>query len=329
MWNRKEIKEKGKAAFKANYWRCVLVAFILTLIAGAGAGAGAGTGAANVRDEIKDNQQNEIYDDYDDDIEEFDMDEFLENNPDFDMDQFLEDNPDIDLDMEGTSAMQTVAVPSGIGEGLMTGGIIIFAVIILLLALAASLAISWLVLNPLRLGCAKFFYSNTEKPADVGEVGFGFSNKYGGFVKAMMLRDIYSILWTFLFIIPGIIKGGYSYRLVPYILMDNPDIGAKEAVTKSRDMMNGHKWKTFVYDLSFLGWTILSILTLGILSIFYVSPYKKSSDAELYKAIRDGNSGYSPYAPQYADEDTTADVNIQPVVETAVETDANNTVDVL
>ena len=58
-------------------------------------------------------------------------------------------------------------------------------------------------------------------------------------------------------------------------------------------MMKGHKWKTFVYDLSFLGWLLLSILTLGLLTIFYVSPYKASSDAELYKAIRDGDISYS------------------------------------
>lgn len=292
MWNRKEIKEKGKAAFKANYWRCVLVAFILTLITGAGVGA-SGTGAVNARDDMNDNRQNDYMHDYDNDIDEFDFDEFIEENPDIDSDQFIEDIPDNELNVEGASVVRSAAAPSGLGEGLLTGGMIIFIAVLVIIAIAASLAINWLVLNPLKLGCAKFFYSNTEKPADVGEVGFGFSNKYGNYVKAMMLRDVYTILWAFLFLIPGIIKGAYSYRLVPYILMDNPDIGAKAAVTKSCEMMKGHKWKTFVYDLSFIGWLLLSILTLGLLAIFYVSPYKESSDAELYKAIRDGDISYS------------------------------------
>ena len=50
-------------------------------------------------------------------------------------------------------------------------------------------------------------------------------------------------------------------------------------------MMNGHKWNAFVLDLSFLGWIILSALTMGILHIFYVGPYMDATDAELYKAI--------------------------------------------
>lgn len=315
MWDRKQIKATGKEAFKANYWRCVLVALIITLITGAGAASGgAGGSSVSPRGEINNEIQDEINDDIYDIEEEFDFEQFLEENPDLDVEG---------LELEGTSAaISKQAVPSGVGEGLLTGGIIIAAIVFFILIMAVALVVSFLVLNPLMLGCRKFFYSNLDAPADVGEVGYGFSKNYGGFVKALLLTDVYTLLWLLLFIVPGIIKGFYSYRLVPYILIDNPDIGAKDAVTKSREMMNGHKWKTFVYDLSFLGWWILTILTLGLLAIFYVSPYKNSADAQLYKAIRDCGGMQYEAAP-VEEADTAA------VIETSVETDANNDSDVL
>ena len=76
---------------------------------------------------------------------------------------------------------------------------------------------------------------------------------------------------------PGIIKS-YAYRMVPYILADNPKMDAMEAIALSRKMMDGQKWNTFVLDLSFLGWYLLGILALGIGTLF-VHPYKFSTDA--------------------------------------------------
>ena len=68
----------------------------------------------------------------------------------------------------------------------------------------------------------------------------------------MLLKDIFLCLWSLLFIIPGIIKA-YSNAMVPYVLADNPELGAKEAITLSHKMMNGSKWRAFVLDLSFIG----------------------------------------------------------------------------
>lgn len=315
MWDRKQVKATGKEAFKANYWRCVLVALIISLVTGAGTAAGgAGGSSVSPKGEINNEIQDEINDDIYDIEEEFDLEQFLEENPDVEVEG---------LELEGTSAaISKQAVPSGVGEGLMTGGIIVAAIVFFILIMAVALVFSFLVLNPLVLGCNKFFYSNLDAPAEVGEIGYGFSKNYGGFVKALLLTDVYTMLWSLLFIVPGIIKGFYSYRLVPYILIDDPNIGAKAAVTKSREMMNGHKWSTFVYDLSFIGWVLLSILTLGLLSIFYVGPYKRSSDAQLYKAIRD--CGSMQYEAVPATEVETASV-----IETSVETDTNNDSDVL
>ena len=70
--------------------------------------------------------------------------------------------------------------------------------------------------------------------------------------------------------------------MVPYILKDNPELSATEVITKSREMMNGHKWRTFLYDLSFIGWYLFGIVTFGLAMALFVAPYKHNADAALY-----------------------------------------------
>jgi hypothetical protein len=100
----------------------------------------------------------------------------------------------------------------------------------------------------------------------------------------MLVRKIYLCLW-WLTVVGGIIKS-YSYRLVPIILAENPTLSAKEAITLSRQMMNGHKWRVFWLDVSFLGWKILSGFTFAILDIFFLQPYISLTNTELYMALR-------------------------------------------
>ncbi|MBQ7574334.1 MAG: DUF975 family protein [Clostridia bacterium] len=139
--------------------------------------------------------------------------------------------------------------------------------------------------NPLVVGCEGFFMVNSKEKAKLSEIKRGFSPNWLHNVGAMLLKDIFLCLWSLLFIIPGIIKS-YSYCMVPFILADNPNIGAKEAITLSRKMMDGNKWRAFVLDLSFIGWFLLAGLTGGILGIFYVNPYVYSTHAELYHALK-------------------------------------------
>ena len=73
----------------------------------------------------------------------------------------------------------------------------------------------------------------------------------------MFLKGLFQGLWSLLFVIPGIIKS-YEYRMIPYILSENPNISRKRAFEISKQMMKGNKWDTFVLDLSFIGWQILS-----------------------------------------------------------------------
>ena len=74
--------------------------------------------------------------------------------------------------------------------------------------------------------------------------------------------------------------------MIPYILAENPKIQRKKAFKLSKEMMKGNKWKTFILDLSFLGWELLSIFTFGLLNIFYINPYKVATTVELYELLK-------------------------------------------
>ena len=140
--------------------------------------------------------------------------------------------------------------------------------------------------NTLLVGEKRFFlesrlYGNTR----ISRVGFmrkrrGFINS----VKIMFLLNLYQFLWN-LTIIGGFIKA-YEYRMIPYILAENPSINRKEAFLLSRQMMRGNKWKAFVLDLSYIGWWLLTILSLGIVGFFWMNPYMSAVNAELYAVLR-------------------------------------------
>lgn len=100
----------------------------------------------------------------------------------------------------------------------------------------------------------------------------------------LFITHVFNALW-WLTIVGGVIKT-FSYFMVPYIVAENPDIKPLEAITLSRKMMDGHKWQCFLYKLSFVGWYIASIFTLGLLSMFYVIPYEISTFSEYYSSMR-------------------------------------------
>ena len=100
----------------------------------------------------------------------------------------------------------------------------------------------------------------------------------------MLVKYIFYSLWS-LTVVGAVIKR-YSYYLVPYIAAENPDISARQAITLSRKMMQGHKWECFVFELSFVGWQILGLFTLGILNVFYTNPYKISCFTRYYAQLR-------------------------------------------
>ena len=278
MWDRKELKKKGMAAFKANYWKCVLVAFLLALfVAGTSAStsrtASTGLNNSNYNFTVSSDGMGNVY---------------MVNNETYDSLQDAVsavgtaenvDPASIEAINDMVTMIQTdpeVKTAMGIMFAMLGGTLLLIGVV------AAALRI--LVFNPIEVGCRGFFNSNTKAPAALDEMKVGF-HPYGRTVGTMFLRDLFVCLWSMLFVIPGIIKA-YSYRMVPYILAENPEIKGKEAIDLSRKMMDGQKWNTFVLDLSFIGWDLLSCLTLGLLGLFYVNPYKYCTGAELYQALK-------------------------------------------
>lgn len=100
----------------------------------------------------------------------------------------------------------------------------------------------------------------------------------------MFRATLYQLLWCFT-IVGGIIKE-YSYRMVPFIAAENPDISPSEAITLSRKMMDGHKLECFVLDLTFVGWKVLSMLTFTVSGRLFSNPYKEATFSEYYVYLR-------------------------------------------
>ena len=148
-----------------------------------------------------------------------------------------------------------------------------------------ALALRIFLLRPLEVGCRRYFLEDIIRPAELDCLKAGFSGNYRNVVWVMFCRDIFIFLWTLLLIVPGIVKS-YEYRMVPYVLAENPDLSREEAFALSKRMMDGDKMNAFILDLSFIGWAILTILTFGLVGIFYYQPYLALTDAALYQTLK-------------------------------------------
>ena len=103
-------------------------------------------------------------------------------------------------------------------------------------------------------------------------------------VWGMFLMYLFIVLWSLLLIIPGIIKA-FSYSMTQFILEENPELSANEAIDHSRAMMKGHKFDLFWLLLSFIGWGILCIFTFGI-GYIWLTPYVNTSVAAFYEDVK-------------------------------------------
>lgn len=116
-------------------------------------------------------------------------------------------------------------------------------------------------------------------------------SKFNIFWKALgmrLLTGLYIFLWTLLLIIPGIIAS-FSYAMTPYILAENPSMGINEAISLSKQMMDGNKWRYFCLNLSFIGWAILCLFTLGI-GYLWLNPYSSAANAVFYNDVSGKNN---------------------------------------
>lgn len=233
MWTRKELKEKAKVVFKANFATSALAAIILTFLSGGGSGS-AGTNG---------------------------------------------------VQMDGSETL----APE----------VILAVLVAILLTVIIVVLIKIFVGNALIVGCQKVFIENERSVGEmptIRDIIFVFkSRKWKNVSLTMFIKDLTVYVMTLLCIIPGIWMS-FNLMMVPYILADNPDIDRREAFRMSREMMNGQKWNTFILQLSFIPWLLVSAITCGIAHALYVGPYMYQTLAELYLELK---KGYAYENPSY------------------------------
>ena len=291
MWRIGELKIRGKNAFKLNYWKTVLVSLIvLILIGGTAGGSAAGAGPAAGIGSVP-NIMIGSSEDADDAVENAGDAESIkidDHSISVDGNTVTIDGETVHIEGVDGEAAEIIGDTVNVASVAALAAIAIIAIIIALIVVAVVIVIDAFVCNPLEVGSSRFFVRNLNTKAEAKELAYGYDNGYLNVVKTLFFKDLYTFLWSLLFIIPGIVKS-YEYRMMPYILADHPDMPCKEVFAKSREMMRGNKWHAFLLDLSFIGWNILSALTLGILGVFYVNPYKNMTNAALYERLEYGH----------------------------------------
>ena len=167
----------------------------------------------------------------------------------------------------------------------LVGNIIAFFLLCLLTVLLDATGIGAIFTGVVAFGYAIFGLELVKtKKAKVGAFFSGIFKQFFKKWAAGFLMGLYTFLWSLLFIIPGIVKY-YAYAMTPYIMAEKPNMGINDAITKSREIMKGHKWQLFWLDVSFIGWMLLGVVTLG-LGFVFVWPYYNAARAAFYKEIK-------------------------------------------
>ena len=164
--------------------------------------------------------------------------------------------------------------------------IAVLAFISILGFIAIAFAIlHFIVGGAVTLGYVKFNLNLVDgKPASFADL-FSEFHRFGTAFVMQLLRGLYTLLWSLLLIIPGI-YASYGYAMTPYILLENPEMTANEAIAASKELMDGNRWRLFCLEISFIGWALLAaLLTCGI-GYLWVVPYQEASFAAFYREIK-------------------------------------------
>jgi len=143
--------------------------------------------------------------------------------------------------------------------------------------------IGLIVAGPLAIGVVYFYMKieSGEEP-NITLVFDGFQDFKRGLIFHIV-SSIFIILWTLLLIVPGIMAA-IRYSMGYYIMVENPEMEAMEALRESSDLMKGHKMDFFMFAISFIGWVLLSAVTLGI-GFLLLIPYYQMSKLNFYRKI--------------------------------------------
>ena len=246
-WERSVLKTKAKKVLKTSYWKAFLVALLITVTGGGG----------NFGFKFNSSSTSSVT---------------VNNDPSVSVGNVLNfpHSPGFSID-------SVLGFPHFFWA--MFG---VFTFFIVILALAFGILLS----APLEVNGKKYYLRAASGEVDLGYIGFCFEKgRYMAVVKTMFFKNLYNFLWTLLLIVPGIVKS-YSYRMVPYILADNPTLDTDRVIALSQKLMYDNKFKAFVLDLSFIGWYILGSIAFGI-GVIFVNPYAFSTNAELYLVLRE------------------------------------------
>ena len=185
-------------------------------------------------------------------------------------------------------------------EEIFTLIVTIFNVLVIVVIVYAI--ILFVIGGPISLGYAKFNLNLVDGNSPQFSDLFSQFSRLGEGLVMQLLRSLLIFLWALLFVIPGIIAT-YRYAMAPYILYENPGMSAYEAIQRSKELMEGNKWRLFCLSFSFIGWRILAIFTLGI-GLLWVIPYEEAAYAAFYREIvreRYGENVQETFADTYAD----------------------------
>ena len=154
-----------------------------------------------------------------------------------------------------------------------------------LIAMVVGVLFSVFVSNPVTVGKCRYFMESRVGNAPFSSLFSAFGDPaYRNVVKVMFMKNLFIFLWSLLCVIPGIYKA-YQYRMVDYLMAENPYMTYQRALELSRQMTDGEKFNIFILELSFFGWLFLGALACGI-GVFFVNPYIEATFAELYAALR-------------------------------------------
>ena len=287
-WNRREIKSEGKRALRKNYWRIVGVMLLVTVmttglnfyspeadIAGMNSGRLYTNSNANIMNDWYNSLETAA-----EGTDEAQVLTFLGERYTPKKGVLAQVYNTITADksvLYGTlNSVNDMVFKDRFGEG-----------VVIMVGVFLSVIFSIFVVNVIQVGHCRFIMENRNYgETKFDRVFFPWRTRKGMRVGLIMLKkSVFLFLWD-ITIIGGIIKS-YSYKMVPYILAENPDMNHRDVFRLSRRMMKGYKWKAFVMDLSYIGWYALNIIVpFGILKWVWITPYMDTVYGEMYFRLR-------------------------------------------
>lgn len=188
------------------------------------------------------------------------------------------------ISMNFNVAGQTIkSIGTNGGVDSEVGAFILASLPIIIIASLFAAVIYFALGSFIGVGYAKFNLNLVDKKNAAFDTLFEYFSHWKTTTIARLLRALYVFLWSLLFIIPGIVAG-FSYAMTDYILAEDPELTADEAISQSKSIMMGNKWRFFCLQISFIGWDILATLAFGI-GHLWLTPYKQAAYAAFYREV--------------------------------------------